>query len=110
MKKLNELPVEIQNKIKSVLRAYDECDVTFEYGEYHMGGICLKSSYGADHEYIGCYKASEVYTPEERTLNYVECFHDYPIQYKGKRDYRWLKTLSRNAKLGYDTDGNIVEI
>ena len=104
MKKLNELPIDVQERIKSTLNAYDEVDVFYEYGKYNFG-VTLKSKYGEDHEYIGTYKAKEVYTEEERILNYVNEFQCYPIQYKGKRDYSIFHTGKRETfKM---VDGNI---
>lgn len=109
MKELNKLPQEVQDKVKRVLRAYDEVNVIFEYGEYHVSaGLSLKAVYGADHEFIGTYKAVDVFTQEERIINYVECFRDYPISYKGKRDYRWINSLKNGCKVRFDNEGNLV--
>lgn len=82
MKDLNTLPKEVQHEVKSI----------------------LKASYAEDHEFIGTYKAKEVYTEPERTINYVESFHDYPIWYKGKRDYKWLKNLTNNDRVIFDNN------
>ena len=104
MKNLNELPIDVQERIKNTLKAFDEVDVFYEYGKYNFG-VTLKSTYGEDHEYIGTYKAKEVYTEEERILNYVNEFQSYPIQYKGKRDYSIFHTGKREVfKM---VDGNI---
>ena len=111
MTNLNTLPIEIQEKVKRILKAYDEVHVIFEYGEYHVSpSISLKATYSEDHKFIGTYKANEIFTPEERIINYVEAFHDYPIQYKGKRDYAWLRTLtSWDDKVKFDENGNLVK-
>lgn len=104
MKNFNELPETIQSEIKNTLKAYEEVDVYFEYGEYYFG-LVLKKHYAADHEFIGTYYAKDVYTEEERILNYVNEFQSYPIQYKGKRDYSLFHTGKRETfKL---VDGNI---
>lgn len=109
MTNLKTLPIEIQEKVKSVLKAYDEVHVVFEYGEYHVSaGIALKATYGDDHKFIGTYKATEIFTPEERIINYVEAFHDYPIQYKGKKDYGWLNSLTWDDRVKFDENGNLV--
>lgn len=98
MRELNTLPSEVIEKVKNVLRAYDEVHVIFEYGEYHVSaGLCIKAIYGADHEFIGTYKANEVFTPEERMLNYINSFQDYPIEYKGKRNYKDFQTGKREV-------------
>lgn len=103
MKQFNELPESVKNEIKDTLKAYNEIDVFYENGEYHFG-LCLKASYAKDHEYIGCFKASDIYTEEERILNYVNEFHEYPIQYKGNRDYAILKDYNAKYKM---VNGNI---
>lgn len=104
------LPIEVQEDAKKALRAYDRVYVIYEYGKYNVSvAIGLKSKYAPDHKFIGEYKAEEIFTPEERIINYVESFHEYPIQYKGKRDYAWLKTLtSWDDKVKFDENGNLV--
>lgn len=105
------LPVEVQAKVKEILKAYNEVYVIYEHGEYHVSAsICLKAVYAPDYKFIGEYKAKDIFTSEERILNYIEYFHAYPIQYKGKRDYMWLKSLPWETKLAFDTEGNIVAI
>lgn len=108
MKKIYELPGNIQLKIRNTLKAYDRVDVYYENGMYRFG-LCIKKTYAPDHEVIGTYYAKDIFTEEERIINYVEAFHDYPIQYKGKRDYAWLKTLtSWDDKVKFDENGNLV--
>jgi len=65
MKNFNSLPISEQEKIKGMLKAYDEVDVFFENGKYQYG-VVLKKQYAPDHEYIGTFKASEIYTEQER--------------------------------------------
>ena len=103
----NELTKEVQDKIKNYLKIYDEADVYFENGEYHFG-LVLKSSYADDHKVIGTYKAKEIFTEEERIVNYIESFHEYPIFYKGKRDYRMLNEIKGNWDVKFElVDGNL---
>lgn len=72
---LSELPEEVQNEAKSILKAYNSVNVVFEYNKFHVStSICIKSSYNFDHFVCGRYNADEVYTPEERRQNYIECF------------------------------------
>ena len=87
MRDFTTLPIDEQERIKNELRAYDEVVVFYENGKF-THGVCLKSSYAPDHEYIGTYKAKEIYTEDERIENYINQFHAYPINYKGNRDYR----------------------
>ena len=107
--KLENLPVEIQEKIKDILKTFDQITVYFEYGEYKFG-TCIKKTYGADHRPIGTFKATDIYTENERIINYVEAFLDYPIQYKGKRDYNIIHQLNVNSKVKFNEDGNLVII
>lgn len=100
MKKYNEnemrfeqLPEEVQADVKRVLRAFDECPVVYEHGKYIIGGgICIKAKYAEDHKFIGVYYADDIFTEEERIINYAEAFHEFSPLYKGKRDYAmWHK-------------------
>ena len=101
MKALNTLPIEEQNKIKGWLRAYDEVVVFFENGQYQYG-VCLKSHYAPDHEYIGTYRADEVYTEDERIENYINEFHSYPSNYKGNRDYKMMHKMDDEREFNED--------
>lgn len=94
MTELKYLPKAIQKQVKNTLRAYDSCSVVFENGRYSVGsGITIKTHYADDHEVIGNYRADEIYTEKERTENYINQFHCYPIEYKGNRDYQLVKDL-----------------
>lgn len=96
--KLNTLPIEVQEKIKNTLKAYDEVHVIYEYGEYHVSvGIALKAHYAPDHKVIGTFKANEIFTQDERIENYINEFQAYPITYKGKRDYKTLNDGKRHT-------------
>ena len=110
MKDFYTLPLNVQEQAKKTLRSFDEVNVIFEYGEYHVSaGIAVKSHYADDHEYIGHYKADDIFTPEERIINYVESFHSYPVQYKGKRDYNMINSLTWDDRVKFDEEGNIVK-
>ena len=104
MKKFNELPKEVQEHVKSILRAYSEETVCFENGKYTFD-LTIKAKYAPDYEYIGTYYAKDVYTEEERVVNYCEEFHSYPPEYKGKRDYNLIKDYNSKYKM---VDGNII--
>ncbi len=101
-----QLPADTQKKIKDTLRAYDDVSVYFENGEYRFGTM-LKESYAPDHRYVGTYYAKELFTEQERMLNYVNEFQCYPIEYKGKRNYADFHT-GKNEVFTMDDDGNIV--
>ncbi len=110
MRNFNELPQEVQDTIKYYAKAYSEVHVVFENGEYHYGGVCLKAHYPDDYEVIGDFYAKDLFTPEERDINYIECFHDYPHGYKGRRDYQMLRDIKGNwdVKFKFDEAGNLV--
>lgn len=110
----NELPMEIQSEVKSTLRAYDNVNVIFENGRYNTStGACLKSHYASDHKVIGRYFAKDIYTNEERIINYIEQFLSYPIEYKGKKDWAMIQQLEllrknhKQAKFKL-VDGNLM--
>jgi hypothetical protein len=107
MRDLNTLPIETIKKVKEVLKAYDEVNVYFEDGQYHVSpGRCLRATYEQDFKNIGTYKAKDVYTEQERILNYVNEFQEYPINYKGKRNYKDFHTGKRETFKW--EDGNLV--
>lgn len=96
--KLNTLPKEVQDKVKNTLKAYDEAHVTYENGDYKVSvGVALTATYAPDFKVIGTITAKEVYTDDERIENYINVFQDYPIEYKGKRDYKTLNDGKRHT-------------
>ena len=67
---LNKLPESTIEQIKDVLSVCIECNVWFEYGEYHVsGGIGIKSHYAPDHMFIGTFVPSDLFTKEEQREN-----------------------------------------
>lgn len=71
--KLEDLPEEVQNKVKETLRVFNKAHVTFEHNQFEVSAhYCLKARYGYDHFWCGEYKASEVFTEEERRQNLAE--------------------------------------
>lgn len=103
------LPEDVQKKARSHLRAFNECLIVFEYGEFQVGGgSCIKAVYAPDHKVYGFVYADDIYTPEERICNYIEAFHDYPLQYKGKRDYDMLREARKMRQKGVDAKVRLV--
>lgn len=93
-----KFPIEVQEDIKSVCRVYDKAFVTYEYGKYHVSaGIGITATYAPDHRMCGTYYAEDIFTQDERTLNYVNNFYDYPCWYKGKKDYKIFHTGKRET-------------
>jgi hypothetical protein len=114
----NKLPENIQQEIKEILRAFDDVNVVFENGRYNVSvGIALTNFYDKDRKFIGTYKAVDIYTEEERIVNYIEEFLDYPIFYKGNRDWKIINQLEELKQQDKTTinkikivDGNAVLI
>ena len=104
MKKINELPREIQSEIKELLREYEDVTLWFENGRYKYD-LLNKTKYMSNQEYIGRYYARDVFTGEERIVNYCEQFHNYPIEYNGNRDDELIKDWQAKYKM---INGNIV--
>ena len=72
---LEELPEDVQQKVRGTLKAFDVCHVEYEHGAFHAGTcVCLQATYPTDHFVAGSYKAKDVYTPEERRQNFIEEF------------------------------------
>lgn len=78
--KLSDLPDEVQEKVKSVLKVYNNANVVYEYGKFDVSAhTCIKSFYHYDHFVCGRYAADEVYTKEERQQNLAELnSHNFP--------------------------------
>lgn len=104
---------EEQESAKETLKAFSELNVVYEYGKYHFNtGYFLKATYAPDHKVIGSIYADDIFTPEERIINYVESFHSYPVEYKGARDYRMLNEVEGNwdAKFAFNESGTIIRV
>ena len=72
---LEALPEDIQEKVKSTLKAFDEVSVDYEHGRFNVfAGYCVKKNYHYDHFVCGRYLQTEVYTKEERRQNFIEEF------------------------------------
>lgn len=51
VEQFNELPEEVRAKTISIMGAYSEVIVTYEYGRYDVGTcVCLKRYYAPDHK------------------------------------------------------------
>lgn len=74
-----QLPDEIKDRAKMILRAYPNCTVVYESGKFSISvGSCIKANYKADHFVCGKYTDKEIYTLEERRQNYREEFGSEP--------------------------------
>lgn len=112
MNKTNEfefLSEELKEQIRDWLKYFEEVDVTYYCGEYHIGALVVYDKAPEDYEFIGTYNQRDVFTVDERILNFMEAHHEYHILYKGYQDYAWLKSLKRGDKFRFDENGNIVK-
>lgn len=51
-----KFPKRVQKEIISELSAYDECNVSFEFGQWNISSsICIKSYYHKDHRFFGTF-------------------------------------------------------
>jgi hypothetical protein len=77
---LEDLPADIQKEVRNTLTVFNQANVVFEYGKYHVSAhTCIKAHYNYDHFVCGTYKADEVYTKEERRQHLAELNnYDFP--------------------------------
>lgn len=110
--KLAKYSEKVQEEIKDTLKIYDECHVERRGTEFVVcTGWCLKATYG-DEEVLDTFTADEVFTEDERILNYIESFHSYPITYHGERNYKMIHEIEGNwnARFAFDENKNIIRI
>ena len=105
---IKDLPEAVQQKIRSRLRAFSTVDVWQKAnGEYTVSASTFLSA-GPSPKYIGEYKAEDVFTMNERVVNYVNEFREFPsghkFKYNGKKDYRAMQGDWTVAEM---VDGNI---
>lgn len=110
MKLFNTLPTSVQEDIMDTLKAYPEVSVYYENGSYHFGTL-LKSNYADDYRYIGIFKDTDMYTEEERIINYMESFHEYHPAYKGIKDWKMIHDIGYDWTIKFKMEnGNLVRI
>ena len=104
MTNITSLPIDTQNEIRNTLKAFDRCDVWFEYGKYHvMCGACLRAKYAPDHRFVATFTKDEIYTETEQIENYINEFCSYPHNYKGKKDWQMIHKMSDDREINYET-------
>ena len=110
-KKFDLLPLDVQDEIKDLLKSYDKVHVVYEDKKYWLSlTTAVTDHYAFDTgRYIGTYYADDVFSPDERILNYVNSFHSYPVEYKGKKDWDMIRSLTWNDRVKFDADHNIVK-
>lgn len=110
--KLTKYSEKVQEEIKDTLKIFNECHVERHGKEYKVcTGWCLKATYG-DEEVLDTFTADEIFTEDERILNYIESFHSYPITYRGERNYKMIHEIKGNwnARFAFDENKNIIRI
>jgi hypothetical protein len=78
--KLEDLPADVQDRVKQLLKMYSKAHVVYEYGKFEASAHhCLKAGYHYDRFWCGEYKAEDVYTKEERRQHLAELnSHEFP--------------------------------
>ena len=105
----DNLPTNLQTVVKDTLRIYDRVYVLYYNGGYHVTtSVAILKAYPTDYHVVGDYTAQDIYSDNERIINYVEEFHSYPPSYKGKKDFALMRSLEWGDKVTFDKDGNII--
>lgn len=103
-KKFDLLPLDVQDEIKDLLKSYDKVHVIYEDKKYWFSlTTAVTDHYAFDTgRYIGTYYADDVFSPDERILNYVNSFHSYPVEYIGKipKKYRNIQLFRTAWSIG----------
>ena len=69
---------EILKEMLDVLKAFNSCHITHEFGKDKVSTCwCIKSSYASDHYTTREFTADDFYSPEERDENFKETFGYY---------------------------------
>ena len=101
----NDLPLDVQNKVKSDLGIYDTTHVIYEKGKYNVSaGVMLCDKYESDHAFIGSYNAVDVFTKDEHIRAQIMAFgysptysiYFYPNKEAWKKE-AWQYEDVRNA-------------
>ncbi len=81
--KFEDLPKDVQDRVKETLKAYDRTYVTYENGKFtESPAIAITATYAPDYQFCGEYRAKDIYTKEERRQNFIDEFGYEPF---------WLK-------------------
>lgn len=104
----SKLPLNVQSEIKQVLSAFDECSVEQNKADDYEINTSTVLHTGDYNKFIGRYKAEDVFTVEERIINYVKEFRDFPfgmgITYKGKKDWKMLNSNWKDVVMSDNGD------
>ena len=105
---LNTLSASDVAEVKSKLECFCKCIVTRnkKTGKVRAANAIVLHK-GEYDQYLGEVLADEVFTSDERILNYVKNFREYPWpQYKGAKD--WKKLDSDWTEVSLSSEGNLI--
>lgn len=111
---MKNLPAETQTEIRKLLKITPKAYVWFENGKYHVeAGLRYRreerGEFAKDYRYIWTFTPEDVFTLDEQTINYAETFHDFPVWYKGTRDYTMMYKAGNNWNTRFTmVNGNLV--
>ena len=100
---LETLPIDVQNEVKNTLKAFDRCNVTIEEGVYKVHTSYMLTSDNRDIQHLGEIHKDDVYSNDEKIVNYVNEFRCYPAEYKGEKDYTKVRDRNLTAKMDNGT-------
>lgn len=76
------LPNEVKEEIRNVLKAYDSAHVEYHSGKYWVGAGCgIIGKYPEDFKSYGKITVKDVFTLDERITNYEETFGYQPSKF-----------------------------
>lgn len=109
MNKLENYSQDVQALAKSLLRGYDTVYLTTDSDNYTEVSTSLMITATPRITNTVTIHAKDVFTPEQQIINYVEEFHDYPIQYKGCRDHQTLsKSIGKKLTAVFNDNQDLV--
>ena len=100
---LENLPEEILAEAKEMLKGEDtEVDVIRWNRRIRVVGHVFPYEHSADEKLLLTIYEKDVYTDDERALNYINYYHKYPNWYKGARDGGILERMKQDAIYEFD--------
>ena len=111
---LNTLPASAVADLKSTLGAFNKAHLWKSGEDYKVVAHIMLSARDSEWSYVDTFTSEEIFTPNERILNYVRNFRGFPFRvgkdhltYKGDKDYKainsgWTEvTLNENGDLAF---------
>lgn len=83
-----KFPKRVQKEVISVLGAYNECNVSFEFGKWEVSpSVCIKSYYHKDHRFFGTFYFESLVDKVAGVKKARKEFDDWNEKYRP--DYSW---------------------